>query len=425
MNRSSLIRDPTLAPMGREKLEWAEAFMPLLAQLRREFEETKPFEGLTMGICLHLEAKTAILAKTIALGGAKVALTSSNPETTQDDVAAAATEFARVYAWRGETPEEYLQNLRRVLDHEPHVIIDDGADLASMIHTERRTLLGRVIGVCEETTTGVTRLRNMEREGILGFPVIAVNDAKMKHLFDNRYGTGESTLFGILNATNLTLAGKTLVVAGYGWVGRGVAARARGMGTRVIVTEVDPIKALEAHMEGFKVAPLLEAVGDADIVITTTGVKDVVRREHFEAAKDGCLFCNAGHLDVEISIPDLEALSVERWETRELGAPYLGKLVQAYKMGDGRTLYLLGKGRLVNLVCGQGHAAEIMDLTFALQLESCRYLVENRGKLEARVHGVPPEVDRRVAELALSSLGVRIDSLTGEQEKYRRMWRLD
>ncbi|KPV65015.1 MAG: S-adenosyl-L-homocysteine hydrolase [Candidatus Bathyarchaeota archaeon BA1] len=419
----SLVRDMALASMGRDKLEWVEGFMPVLSEIRRELEREKPLEGLTIGLCLHLEAKTAVLARTLAAGGARVVITSCNPQTSQDDVAAAATDFAHVYAWRGETASEYVENLRRVLGHNPDILIDDGADLICMLHEERRDLLGRVIGGCEETTTGVIRLRNMEREGKLAFPVIAVNDAQMKYLIDNRYGTGESSLFGILNATNLTMAGKTVVVAGYGWVGQGVAKRARGMGARVILTEVDPIKAFEAHMEGFHVMRMADAIKEAEIVITATGMRDVVRKEHLEVAKDGCILCNAGHFNVEISIPDLESLSVDKKPMREFGIPYGEKLVWAYRLRNGRKLFLLGGGRLVNLVCGQGHAAEIMDLSFALQAESVRLLVRKRGKLRNKVYRVPPEVDERVARLKLKSLGVHIDTLTKGQRKYRMEWR--
>ena len=318
---------------------------------------------------------------------------------------------------------EYVENLRRVLGHNPDIVIDDGADLICMLHEERGDLLSRVIGGCEETTTGVIRLRNMERERKLAFPVIAVNDAQMKYLIDNRYGTGESSLFGILNATNLTLAGKKLVVAGYGWVGQGVAKRARGMGARVTVTEVDPIKAFEAHMEGFYVTRMIDAIKEADIVVTATGMRDVVRKEHLKVAKDGCILCNAGHFDVEISIPDLESLSVDKKPVREFAILDGEKLVWAYRLRNGRKLFLLGGGRLVNLVCGQGHAAEIMDLIFALQAESVRLLVRKRGKLRNKVYKVPREVDERVARLKLKSLGVYIDTLTRGQREYRREWR--
>lgn len=419
----SMVRDTSLASIGRDKLEWADNFMSVLGEIRRELESEKPLDGLTIGLCLHLEAKAAVLARTLAAGGARVTVASCNPETTQDEVAAAATDFAHVYAWRGETASEYVENLRRVLDHDPDIVIDDGADLTCMLHEERGDLLDRVIGGCEETTTGVTRLRNMERKGKLGFPVIAVNDAQMKYLIDNRYGTGESSLFGVLNATNLTMAGKTVVVAGYGWVGQGAAKRVRGMGARVIVTEVDPIKAFEAYMEGFRVMRIVDAIKVADIVITATGMRDIVRKEHLEVAKDGCILCNAGHFNVEISIPDLESLSVDKKSVRKFGTPYGEKLVWMYKLRDGRRLCLLGGGRLVNLVCGQGHAVEIMDLSFALQVESVRVLVRKRGKLRNRVYKVPREVDERVARLKLKSLGIYIDALTKRQKEYRREWR--
>ena len=421
----SMVRDLKLKPIGKDLMTWVEDWMPVLNLMREEFRREKPFRGLAVGICLHLEAKTAVLAKAFAEGGAKVAITSSNPETTQDAVAAALTDYAHVYAWRGETPEEYVENLRRVLDHEPNIIIDDGADLTVMAHEEKPEILDGLIGVCEETMTGVLRFKNMEKDGKLRCPVIAVNDSKMKYLFDSRYGTGESALFGILNATNVTLAGKTVVVAGYGWVGRGIAMRLRGMGANVIVTEVDPVKACEAVMEGFRVMKMVDAVKQADLVITATGNKKVVRREHFEVAKDRCVFCNAGHMDVEVWIPDLEEMAVEKKEVRVIGGVYgESGLVWRYKLKDGRVLYVLAKGRLVNLVAGQGHAADIMDLTFALQAESARYLVKNRGKLESKVYNVPEEVDRRVALTKLRAWGVEIDELTEEQRDYLSSWKV-
>lgn len=420
----SIVKDPNLAEKGFLKIEWAENFMHILSEIRKQYEKEKPLKGLTIGMALHLEAKTAVLVKTLVAGGAKVAITSCNPESTQDDVAAALTRWAHVYAWRGETVEEYYENLNRVLDHNPNIVIDDGADLIVHIHKARRELLKDIIGGTEETTTGVVRLRNMERKGELMFPVIAVNNAYMKYLFDNRYGTGESTIFGILNATNLTLAGKTVVVCGYGWCGRGIAMRARGMGAKVIVTEVDPIRAVEAYMEGFDVMRLIDAVKKADIVITATGVTKVVRKEHFLAAKNKCIFANAGHFDVEIWKPDLEELAVSKRKTRYFGLPWNDYLVEEYVLKDGRKLYLLAKGRLVNLVAGQGHATEIMDLSFSLQAFSVRYLVENRGKLENKVYNVPREIDEAVARIKLKTLGVEIDKLTEEQIEYMKSFEI-
>jgi len=415
---NSIVKDPKLADKGLQKIEWAEEFMGILSEVRKRFEKEKPLKGLKIGMALHLEAKTAALVRTLIAGGADIAITSCNPETTQDDVAAALSKQARVYAWRGETTEEYYENLNRVLDFQPNIIVDDGADLIVLLHKERNELLDNVIGATEETTTGAVRLKNMERKGDLRIPVIDVNDAHMKYLFDNRYGTGESTIFGILNATNLTLAGKTVVVCGYGWCGRGIAMRARGMGANVIVTEVNPIRAVEAIMDGFRVMKLIDAVKEADFVITATGVNKVVRKEHFLAAKNKCIFANSGHFNVEVWIPDLEELAVEKRKTRYLGLPWNDYLVDEYKLKDGKKLYVLAKGRLVNLVAGQGHATEVMDLSFSLQALSVEYLSKNGEKLEKKVHMVPSEIDRIVAQLKLKSLGVEIDKLSEEQLEY-------
>ncbi len=417
--KKSIVKDLSLADKGKLKIEWAENFMPILEAIKRRFEMERPFKGVKVGMALHLEAKTAALVKTFVSGGAQVAITSCNPETTQDDVAAALTEYANVYAWRGETEDEYYENIERVLDYEPNIVIDDGADLIVHLHKRKEELMNNVYGGCEETTTGVTRLRNMEREGKLMFPVIAVNEAKMKYMFDNRYGTGESTLFGLLNATNLTLAGKTVAVAGYGWCGRGIALRARGMGSKVIVCEVDPVKAVEAHMDGFRVMKLIEAVKEADIVITSTGITKVVRGEHFRAAKDKCIFANAGHFNVEIWIPDLEKIAVDKKKTRYFGLPYNQYLVEEYTLNDKRKIFILGKGRLVNLVCGQGHATEVMDLSFSLQAKSAEYILKKRGALKPGVYTVPEEIDREVARLKLKTLKISIDELTEEQLRYR------
>jgi len=416
----SIVRDLSLAEKGLLKIEWAENFMPVLAEIRKKFEEEKPLKGLRIGMALHLEAKTAVLVKTLVKGGANVAITSCNPESTQDDVAAALTKWATVYAWRGETEEEYYENLHRVLDFNPDIVIDDGADLIVLLHKDREDLLNNIYGGTEETTTGVVRLRNMAKIGDLRMPIIAVNDAYMKYLFDNRYGTGESTIFGILNATNLTLAGKTVVVCGYGWCGRGIAMRARGMGANVIVTEVDPIKAVEAIMDGFRVMRLIDAVKEADLVITATGVNKIVRKEHFLAAKNKCIFANAGHFNVEIWLPDLESLSISKKKTRFFGLPWNDYLVDEYTLKDGKKLYVLAKGRLVNLVAGQGHATEIMDLSFSLQALSVEYLKENYGKLENRVYNVPKIIDEEVARLKLKSMNIQIDELIEEQVRYMK-----
>ncbi len=420
----SIVKDISLADKGQLKIDWAENFMPVLAEIRKRFEKEKPLKGIRIGMALHLEAKTAVLVKTLVSGGAEVVITSCNPESTQDDVAAALTKWATVYAWRGETTEEYYENLARVLDSNPNVIIDDGADLIVQLHNTRPDLIKDVLGGTEETTTGVIRLKNMAMKGELKFPIIAVNNALMKYLFDNRYGTGESAIFGILNATNLTLAGKTVVVCGYGWCGRGIALRARGMGARVIVTEVNPIRAVEAVMDGFRVMKLIDAVKEADFVITATGVNKVVRKEHFLAAKDKCVFANAGHFDVEIWKLDLEELAVKRRRTRFFGLPWNDYLVEEFVLKNGKKLYLLAKGRLVNLVAGQGHATEIMDLSFSLQALSVRYLVENHEKLGNKVYNVPKEIDEMVARLKLISMGIEIDSLTEEQKEYLKSFEL-
>ena len=411
----SVVRDRSLAGAGRLKIDWVSQHMPVLNQVRKEFERDLPFRGLKVGICLHLEAKTAYLAQVVQAGGAEVAVAGSNPLSTQDDVAAALAESGvLVYAWRNATPEEYRDFLHRVLDVGPDLIIDDGADLVSLIHSERRELLSRVRGACEETTTGVHRLRAMEAQGILAFPVVAVNDAYCKHLFDNRYGTGQATWDGIMRATNLVVAGKTVVVVGYGWCGKGVAMRARGLGARVIVCEVDPIRAIEAIMDGFQVMPLLEAARQGDFFVTVTGNRDVIRREHFEAMKDGAILANAGHFDVEISKPDLAALA----ESRRVVRPG----VEEYRLPDGRRLHLLAEGRLVNLAAADGHPVEIMDLSFGLQALALRYVNERRGELPARVIRVPGEIDEKVARAWLEGWGVKIDSLTAEQIEYLRSW---
>ncbi len=411
------VKDISLAPAGAEKIDWVSRFMPILSAVRERFSREKPLEGLRVAACLHIEMKTACLALTLKEAGAEVALAASNPLTTQDDVAAALAERGvRVYAWRGESEEEYVENINRALDIEPNVVIDDGADMLATLHTSRTELLEDVIGGTEETTTGVIRLKAMEREGALKIPVIAVNDSLCKFLFDNRYGTGQSTWDGIMRATNLLIAGKKVVVAGYGWVGRGVAMRARGLGARVIVTEVDPIRALEAVMDGFEVMPMSEAAKIGDIFVTATGNVDVIRREHFEVMKDGVLLANGGHFNVEVSVRDLESTAVRKREVRPC--------VTEYTMPDGRRLYLLGEGRLVNLVCGDGHPAEIMDMSFSLQALAVEYLVKRSGELEPGVHVLPREIDEKVAEIKLASMGIQIDKLTEEQRRYLESWRV-
>ena len=429
------VRDLSLAGEGRLKIAWAEQHMPVLMGIRREFKESRPLEGVRIGACLHITKETAVLAKTLMEAGAEVYLTASNPLSTQDDVAAALVEDGvKVYGFRGEDEKEYYENIGRVLAHSPHITIDDGADLVSTLHKLHFRVGGKeveyagrfvedvgqvvkgVYGGSEETTTGVMRLRAMAREGRLLYPIIAVNDAKSKNLFDNPVGTGQSALDGVIRATNILLAGKVVVVAGFGNVGSGIAYRARGMGAKVMVVEVDPIKALKAAMDGFEVKPMSEAARHGDIFITATGNINVIRREHFEAMKDGAILANAGHFDVEISKRDLEALSVAREKLR----PCLEK----YVLRDGRRIYLLAEGRLVNLACAEGHPSEVMDMSFSLQALAARYIAENRGRLPTAVLDVPRKIDEEVARRKLDSLGVRIEGLTEEQERYLTSWGL-
>jgi adenosylhomocysteinase len=389
--------------------------MPLLNELEKEFRAEKPFEGKRITVSVHLEAKTAYLSLVLAAGGAEVAVTGSNPLSTQDAVAAAlAEEGLKVYAWHGASEEEYNEHLNQALDFGPHIIIDDGGDLVHMLHTSRTDLKDGVIGGCEETTTGVLRLRAREREGQLAFPMFSVNDAYCKYLFDNRYGTGQSVWDGIMRTTNLIVAGKNVVIAGYGWCGKGVAMKAKGLGANVIITEVDPVKALEAVMDGFRVMTMDEAASIGDIFITVTGCIKVIRKEHFKKMKDGVLLANAGHFDVEVWKPGLEELCVDKKPMR--------KNIMGYVMEDGRILNLLAEGRLVNLASGDGHPAEIMDMSFALQALCARYVMENEGRLENRVYQVPEEIDQRVARMKLASMGIQIDTLTPEQAEYLKTY---
>jgi adenosylhomocysteinase len=389
--------------------------MPVLNAIREEFERERPFQGLRVAMSIHLEAKTAYLAEVMKAGGADVAITGSNPLSTQDDVAAAlAREGINVFAWYDATDEEYNEHLRKTLLTHPRIIIDDGGDLVHMLHTDLKDQASEVIGGSEETTTGVLRLRAMEKAGELRFPMIAVNDAFCKYLFDNRYGTGESTWSGIMRTTNLIVAGKTVVVFGYGWCGKGVAMRAKGLGAKVIVCDVDPIKAIEAYMDGFEVMSSDEAAPRGDIFITVTGCKDLLRQRHYNRMKDGAILCNAGHFDLEINIPELEDSAVSRREVR--------KNIEEFKLPDGRRIYLLAEGRLVNLAAGDGHPAEIMDMSFALQALSARHILENGAELEKKVYVVPEELDRRVADLKLKSMGIEIDRLTDEQYAYLNSW---
>ncbi|HEY8394744.1 MAG TPA: adenosylhomocysteinase [Thermaerobacter sp.] len=409
------IRDAGLAPSGWQKIEWVRPHMPVVAALERRLAEERALAGRRIAICLHLEAKTARMALALRQAGAEVAICGSNPLSTQDDVAAALADAGiRVYGWRGATPEEYTQFIDDTVSFGPHLVLDDGGDLVTHLHTARRDLLGGVRGGTEETTTGVLRLRAMASDGVLAFPMVATNNARMKSRFDNRYGTGQSVWDGIIRTTNLVVAGKTVVVCGYGWCGKGVAERARGLGARVIVCEVDPVKANEALMDGHQVMPSEEAAALGDIFITVTGCRDVLTRRHFQRMRDGALLANAGHFDVEISKPDLAALA-ERVETPRPN-------VRTYVLPDGRRLHLLAEGRLVNLASGDGHPAEIMDLSFGLQLLALRWVDHEADRLGPRVVPLPPELDEEVAALRLQALGVRIDRLTGEQRRYLASW---
>ncbi len=411
------VKDPSLAERGRAQIEWAERNMPVLMRIREEFEKGKPFEGVKIGAVLHVTKETAALVRTLAAGGAEVWLAGSNPLSTQDDVAAALAEDGiNVFAWRGQTTEEYEWCIAQVANARPNIVIDDGADLHAYLHSKAVEVGKEVWGGTEETTTGVIRLRALEREGRLLYPVIAVNDSLTKFMFDNRYGTGQSTIDGILRATNTLIAGKVFVVAGYGWVGRGIATRARGMGARVIVTEVDPVRALEAVMDGFDVMPMREAAKIGDIFVTATGNTDVITKEHMMLMKDGAILANAGHFNVEVSVKDLEEIAVAKRRVREN--------LEEYTLPNGKRLYLIGEGRLVNLVAAEGHPSEVMDMSFANQAYAARYIAQNRGALEARVYRLPQEIDASIARLKLGSMGIRIDELTEKQRKYLSSWEL-
>jgi adenosylhomocysteinase len=410
------IKDLNLAEQGRKRIDWAENEMPVLRLIRERFEKERPLKGLRMSACLHVTAETANLARTLAAGGADVVLCASNPLSTQDDVAAAlvAYEEIPVYAIKGEDNQTYYNHLKAALDHNPQVTMDDGADLVTGVLKNRTDLIPNLLGSTEETTTGVIRLKAMAADGVLKFPVIAVNDSDTKHLFDNRYGTGQSTLDGIIRATNVLLAGKTFVVGGYGWCSRGIADRARGLGAIVIVTEVDPIKALEASMDGFRVMPMAQAARQADFICTATGDIKVIDGEDFEVMKDGAIVANSGHFNVEIDIPALEALAVEKRQPR----PFIDQ----YILKDGRRINLLGEGRLINLASAEGHPSAVMDMSFANQALASEFLLQNEGKLPAGVHALPKEVDREIAALKLKAMGVAIDELTAEQAKYLSSW---
>ncbi len=410
------IANPRLAAAGEQRIAWAAREMPVIAQLRERFARERPFAGLRIAGCLHVTSETANLALALQAGGAEVTLCASNPLSTQDDVAAALVERAgiAVYAIKGESNETYYEHIHRAIDAKPHVTVDDGADLVSTLHSERQQALDGVIGGCEETTTGVIRLRAMAADGALRYPIMAVNDAATKHFFDNRYGTGQSALDGIIRATNLLLAGKTVVVAGYGWCGRGVASRARGLGAQVIVTEVDPLRGLEAVMDGYRVAPMLEAAAEGDVFITVTGDIHVIDEPHFAVMRSGAIMANAGHFNHEINLSALEEVTEQRRELK----PY----VAAHTTSDGRELLVLAEGRLVNLSAAEGHPASVMDMSFANQALAIEYLVQADPTPEPGVHEVPNEIDQAVAQLKLAAMGVRLDTLTAEQERYLSSW---
>ncbi len=410
------IKNPELAEGGRRRIDWANREMPVLAQIKARFEKEQPLAGVRISACLHVTTETANLMKTLQAGGADAVLTASNPLSTQDDVAASLVMHHEipVYAIKGEDNATYYKHIHAAIDHRPHITMDDGADVVGTLHKDRREALEGVIGGTEETTTGVIRLRTMAADGALSFPVIAVNDAQTKHFFDNRYGTGQSTIDGIIRATNVLLAGKTFVVAGYGWCGRGLASRASGMGANVIVTEVDPLRALEAVMDGYRVMPMQEAAQIGDIFCTLTGDINVLDRHHFEIMKDGAIISNSGHFNVEINIPALEEMAQEK----KLVRPF----VDQYILPDGRQLHLLGEGRLINLASAEGHPASVMDMSFANQALAAEYMVRNAESLTNQVYGVPKEVDEEIARLKLEAMGVHLDVLTEEQVKYLSSW---
>ncbi|MBN1161886.1 MAG: adenosylhomocysteinase [Dehalococcoidales bacterium] len=409
------VKDISLAGTGQRRIDWAFREMPVIGLIRQRFAAEKPLKGVRISGCLHITTETANLGLTLKEGGADLVLCASNPLSTQDDAAAALVEYGiPVFAIKGEDNATYYNHITSALEHKPNLTIDDGADLVTQLHTKRSDLLKNIIGGSEETTTGVIRLRSMYKAGQLKYPLIAVNDADTKHLFDNRYGTGQSTIDGITRATNVLWAGKKVVVCGYGWTGRGVSMRAKGLGAHVIVIEVEPVRALEAVMDGYQVMPLIEAAKIGDIFITVTGDKNVIDKAHFQVMKDGAILANSGHFNAEINIPALEKMSRSKRTIRSF--------VEEYKLKDGRSLYLLGEGRLINLAAAEGHPASVMDMSFANQALCMEYLVKNKGKLEVKVHSVPEEIDKEVARLKLKAMGVAIDTLTAEQSKYLTSW---
>ncbi len=412
------VKDLKLAKEGKLKIEWADQQMPVVRLIREKFKKFKPLKGITIGGCLHVTSETANLVRTLKAGGAKVALCASNPLSTQDDVAASLVKNYGIYVYsiRGEDNKTYYKHVHQVLDHKPRITLDDGGDLVSTIHKERHELLDNVIAGTEETTTGIIRFKSMEREKALKYPIIAVNDADTKHLFDNRYGTGQSSIDGILRATNVLLAGKNFVVGGYGWCGRGVAMRASGLGAHVIVLEVNPVRALEAIMDGFTVIPMQQAAKIGDIFITATGDIDVIVKEHFKLMKDGAIVCNTGHFNVEVNIPDLESLSKSKRTIR----PY----IEEYVLKNGKRIYLLGEGRLINLAAAEGHPAIVMDMSFANQALSSEYIKKKGKTLAVKVHLVPQEIDENIAKLKLQSMDKKIDKLTAKQKEYLASWQV-
>ena len=412
----SKVKDMSLASEGIRKIEWVQKHMPILEHIKKEYEESQPFKGITIGSCLHLEPKTINLGLTLQAGGAEVAMTGCNPLSTHDDAVAGAADLGlNIYGWRDQDDEEYYQTINMVLDHKPDIVIDDGADMIMVLHNERTDVLKHIKGACEETTTGVHRLEAMHEDGALKFPVVAVNDAYTKYLFDNRYGTGQSSFDAIMGTTNMVIAGKSVVVCGYGWCGRGIAMRAQGLGANVIVTEVDPIRALEARMDGYRVMKIRDAVKEADLIITVTGNINIIHGDDFKYMKDGCMLCNSGHFNVEINRQDLEAQSTSVKEVRES--------IEMFTMKDGRKIYLLADGRLVNLSAarGQGHPAEIMDMSFAVQALSAKYILNN--DLEVGVTKAPDDIDYEVANLKLKAMDIEIDSLSNRQKEYMCNWR--
>lgn len=412
------VKDLGLAPKGKLRIEWAEQWMPVLRLIRARFEKEKPLEGLTLVACLHVTTETANLMRTLKAGGANVALCASNPLSTQDDVAASLVVDYGIptFSIKGEDRDTYYKHINQALDFGPNITMDDGADTVSVIHEERTDLAKNIIGGTEETTTGVIRLRAMEKDGVLLYPIVAVNDADTKHLFDNRYGTGQSTIDGIIRATNYLLAGSVFVAAGYGWCGRGVAMRAKGLGARVIVTEVDPLKSLEATMDGFDVMPMADAAKIGDVFCTLTGDIHVIRPEHFAVMKDGAIVCNSGHFNVELDLPGLEKMSKSRREVREF--------TEEFVLENGHRIYVLGEGRLINLAAAEGHPAVVMDMSFADQALSAEYMAKHAKELERKVYTVPKDLDEQVASLKLASLGIKIDELTEEQKKYLSSWQM-